>query len=115
MHCISSSLLNAQLGSKEGLAYGETASAKTLLEDRLLAKMGGSDNAFNISRLHYLILWELVEPREIMKPTFLTKMHLDSVHSYILKLSLRHHCLTIHDPMQVCLPYKDVVAVAQLS
>ena len=36
-HCISSSLLNAQLGSEEALAHGETASAKTLLEDRLLA------------------------------------------------------------------------------
>ena len=77
--------------------------------------MGGSDNAFTISRLHYLVLWELVEPRKFMKPTFLTKMHLDSVHSYILESSLRQHCLTIHDPMQVCLPYKDVVAVAQLS
>jgi hypothetical protein len=85
------------------------------MEDMTNTEMGGSDNAFNISCLHYLVLWELVESREIMKPTFLTKMYLDSVHGYILKSSLRHHCLTIHDPMQVCLPYKDVVAVAQLS
>jgi hypothetical protein len=35
---------------------GETVSAKTLLEARLLAEMGGSDNAFTISRLHYLVL-----------------------------------------------------------
>lgn len=77
--------------------------------------MGASDNAFTISRLHYLVLWELVELRKFIKPTFLKKMYLDSVHSYILKSSLRHHCFAIHDPMQVCLPYKDVVAVAQLS
>ena len=60
-HCISS-LLNAQLGSEEALAHGETASAKMLLEDHLLAEMGSSDNAFNILRLYHLIFWELVEP-----------------------------------------------------